>query len=81
MTEADLEDLRRAGFGEPAIHAAIQVVAYFNYVNRVADAVRVDLEPGMPPYPPPLEPGSSPPPERPPKRAGAPDPRGRTLPQ
>lgn len=51
MTEADVAALRRAGFDDLAIHAAIQVIAYFNYINRVADAVHVDLEPGMPPYP------------------------------
>ncbi len=42
--------LRAAGFDDVAIHDAIQVVGYFNYVNRVADAVHVDLEPEMPPY-------------------------------
>jgi len=51
MSAADLDRLRTAGFDEVAIHDAIQVVAYFNYINRVADAVHVDLEPGMPPYP------------------------------
>jgi len=29
----------------------IQVVAYFNYINRVAEGVHVDLEPDMAPYP------------------------------
>jgi len=28
-----------------AIHDAIQVVSYFNYINRVADGVGVDDEP------------------------------------
>jgi hypothetical protein len=27
------------------VHDAIQVIAYFNYVNRVADAVGVEDEP------------------------------------
>ena len=48
MSEADLEPLRAVGLGDPAIHEAIQVIAWFNYINRVADAVHVDLEPGMP---------------------------------
>jgi alkylhydroperoxidase family enzyme len=48
---ADLEALRRVGLDDTAIHEAIQVIAYFNYINRVADGVHVDLEPGMPPYP------------------------------
>lgn len=50
MERADLELLRRSGFDDLAIHDAIQVVGYFNYINRLADAVHVDLEPGMPPY-------------------------------
>jgi uncharacterized peroxidase-related enzyme len=51
MSAADIEALRRAGFGDRAIHDAIQVASYFNYINRVADGLHVDLEPGMPPYP------------------------------
>lgn len=51
MREADVADLRRAGFDDVAIHDAIQVIAYFSYINRVADAVHVDLEPEMSPYP------------------------------
>ena len=46
---ADLDALRAAGFDDVALHHATQVVAYFNYVNRVADALGVDLEPEMPP--------------------------------
>ena len=51
MREADVEKLRLLGFDDVQIHDAIQVVAYFNYINRLADAVHVDLEPGMSPYP------------------------------
>ena len=51
MTEADVQELRRHGFDDHAIHDAIQVIAYFNYINRVADAVHVDLEPEMEPDP------------------------------
>ena len=50
MAEADGEALRSGGFDDEAVHDAIQVVSYFNYINRVAEAVRVDLEPEMPPY-------------------------------
>jgi uncharacterized peroxidase-related enzyme len=50
MAEADVEALRSVGFDDEAVHDAIQVVSYFNYINRVAEAVRVDLEPEMPPY-------------------------------
>lgn len=51
MQEADLQGLRDVGLEDVAIHDAIQVVSYFNYINRVADAVRVELEPEMAPYP------------------------------
>ena len=44
IEEADVEDLRTAGFDDRAIHDACQVVAYFNYVNRVADGLGVELE-------------------------------------
>ncbi|MCP3917827.1 MAG: peroxidase [bacterium] len=50
MVESDVEGLRAHGFDDLAIHDAIQVISYFNYINRVADAVHVDLEPEMPPY-------------------------------
>ena len=48
MAAADVAALRGAGFSDAAVHDAIQVIAYFNYINRVADAVHVDLEPDMP---------------------------------
>jgi uncharacterized peroxidase-related enzyme len=53
MARADVDALRAHGLDDARIHDAIQVVGYFNYVNRVADAVHVDLEPEMEPYPPP----------------------------
>jgi uncharacterized peroxidase-related enzyme len=51
MTAADVDGLRAVGLDDVAIHDAIQVISYFNYINRIADAVHVDLEPGMEPYP------------------------------
>jgi uncharacterized peroxidase-related enzyme len=42
---ADVEELRRHGWDDPAIHDAIQVIAYFNYINRVAEGVGVGPEP------------------------------------
>lgn len=51
MSQEDVEVLRTAGFDDEAIHDAVQVTSYFNYINRVADATHVDLDPGMPPYP------------------------------
>jgi uncharacterized peroxidase-related enzyme len=47
MGEADVAALRAAGFSDAAIHDATQVVAYFNYINRVADGLGVDLERGI----------------------------------
>ena len=51
MCEADVVRLREAGFEDASIHDAIQVVSYFNYINRVADAIHADVEPEMDPYP------------------------------
>lgn len=42
---ADVEALRAAGLDDVEIHDAIQVIAYFNYVNRIADAVGIEDEP------------------------------------
>ena len=44
----DVEELRRHGLDDRAIHDVTQVVAYFNYVNRIADALGTDLEADMP---------------------------------
>jgi uncharacterized peroxidase-related enzyme len=42
---ADIDALREHGCDDAAIHDAIQVIAYFNYINRVAEAVGVEPEP------------------------------------
>jgi uncharacterized peroxidase-related enzyme len=44
MTEADAQTLRGGGFSDRDIVDANQVVAYYNYVNRVAEGLGVDLE-------------------------------------
>ncbi|HEX5054047.1 MAG TPA: hypothetical protein VFZ65_19870 [Planctomycetota bacterium] len=44
MGRAEVESLRAAGLGDRAIHDAVQVVGYFNYINRIADALGVELE-------------------------------------
>ena len=44
MGEADVAALRAAGLSAAAIHDATQVVGYFNYINRVADALGVEPE-------------------------------------
>ena len=51
VTQADIANLRALGWADRAIHDAAQAVAYFNYINRIADGLGVDLEPGMPPRP------------------------------
>ena len=42
---ADVEALRRAGFDDTAVLDICQVTSYYNYVNRLADGVGVELEP------------------------------------
>lgn len=42
---ADADMLRAQGWDDRAIHDAIQVVAYFNYINRIAEGVGVEPEP------------------------------------
>ena len=42
---ADIDELRRHGWDDQAIHDAIQVIAYFNYINRVAEGVGIGPEP------------------------------------
>ncbi|MHC4892719.1 MAG: carboxymuconolactone decarboxylase family protein [Planctomycetota bacterium] len=49
--EKDVEELRCAGWTDEEIHRAAQVIAYFNYINRMADGLGVDLEPEMEPDP------------------------------
>lgn len=39
-----IEGLRSAGFDDRMLHDVVQVAAYFNYVNRLADGLGVELE-------------------------------------
>jgi len=48
MSSADLDALRGVGLDDRSIHDATQVIAYFNYINRVADALGVEVEDGIP---------------------------------
>ena len=50
MTAADIELLRAAGLTDRAIHDAVQVISYFNYINRVADGLGIDPETSIRPW-------------------------------
>jgi uncharacterized peroxidase-related enzyme len=50
MGQADVEELRGYGFDDRDIHDIVQVAAYFNYINRVADGLGVAPEPFMRPW-------------------------------
>jgi uncharacterized peroxidase-related enzyme len=45
VDEADIEALRAEGLTDTDVSDAIQVIAYFNYVTRVADGVGIEDEP------------------------------------
>ena len=47
MIKNDINTLEKFGFSQEAISDAAQVVGYFNYINRIADGLGVDLEPEM----------------------------------
>jgi uncharacterized peroxidase-related enzyme len=42
--EEDVDQLRAAGLDDAAISSATQVVAYFNYINRIAEGLGVPME-------------------------------------
>ena len=44
MTRQDVAALRESGLGDTGIHDAACVVGYFNFVNRVAGGLGVELE-------------------------------------
>ena len=47
MSENDVKELEASGFSQRAISDVAQVVGYFNYINRIAEGLGVDLEPYM----------------------------------
>lgn len=44
ISSKDILSLRRTGFDDRAIHDICTIAAYFNFVNRIADGLGVDLE-------------------------------------
>ena len=44
MNKEWIQRLRYLGFSDEAIHDITQVAAYFNYINRIADALGVQVE-------------------------------------
>ena len=45
----DIETLRHHGLTDRDILDAAEVIAYFNYINRIADALGIEPEPEMKP--------------------------------
>ncbi len=48
MTRDDVAALKAAGFADADVLHIVQVTAYFNFVNRLADGLGVELEPWTP---------------------------------
>ena len=44
MSQADVDVLRGHGFSDRAITDAVEVIGYFNYINRIADGLGVEAE-------------------------------------
>ncbi|MYC76391.1 peroxidase [Candidatus Poribacteria bacterium] len=44
VTQADLEHLRGYGLTDEALFAIVEVVGFFCYVNRIADAFGIELD-------------------------------------
>ena len=47
MGARHLEALRQHGLSDRDILDAAEVISYFNYINRIADALGIDPEPEM----------------------------------
>ena len=50
MTPEDLDRLRAHGLEDRAIHDATQVISYFSYITRIADALGVEPEEFIAPW-------------------------------
>lgn len=51
MTQSDVQRLRDVGYNDEQISLGVQVISYFNYINRIADGLGIDPEPWMTPDP------------------------------
>lgn len=47
MDARDVQLLKSHGLSDAQITVAVQVIGYFNYINRVADGLEVQLEEWM----------------------------------
>ncbi len=47
ITAKDCQQLRTEGLNDRDILDAVEVISYFNYINRIADGLGVDPEPEM----------------------------------
>ena len=45
VDQEHIDRVRAHGWSDAAVHDAIQVISYFNYINRVADGVGIEDEP------------------------------------
>jgi uncharacterized peroxidase-related enzyme len=50
VSAEDLDRLRAVGLDDRAIHDAVQVVGYFNYITRIADGLGVEPEDFIEPW-------------------------------
>ncbi len=50
MARADVDALRAHGLDDRAVHDAVQVIAYFNYITRVADGLGLEPEEFLRPW-------------------------------
>jgi len=51
VTGEDLDVLRKHDLEDADLLDAVEVISFFNYINRIADAFHVDVEDFMPAYP------------------------------
>lgn len=49
LVRSDLDELRRHGLDDTSLLELVHVIGYFNHINRLADALGVDLEDFMAP--------------------------------